>query len=75
MPPAELPPALNLEPYPGLRCFEPHEDFLFYGREIHTAAILDRLSKAAVPRRGRNLRKWKVFAGPRRSLPLCTAAT
>src|SRR6266852_3924497 len=33
------------QPYPGLRPFEPDEAIKFYGREIHTAELLRRLSE------------------------------
>jgi hypothetical protein len=33
------------QPYPGLRAFEPHESFLFFGREAHTEELLLRLSR------------------------------
>src|SRR6266852_1179846 len=33
------------QPYPGLRPFEPDEAMKFYGREIHTAELLRRLSE------------------------------
>lgn len=32
-------------PYPGLRAFEPHESFLFFGRETHTEELLRRLAR------------------------------
>ena len=31
------------EPFPGLRSFEPHESFLFFGRRKHTEELLNRL--------------------------------
>ena len=41
----ELLPLLGVDnPYPGLRPFEPHESFLFHGRQEHTRALLDRLA-------------------------------
>ncbi len=33
------------QPYPGLRAFESHESFLFFGRETHTEELLRRLSR------------------------------
>ncbi len=32
------------QPFPGLRSFEPHEAFLFRGRQQHTEALLSRLA-------------------------------
>jgi hypothetical protein len=32
------------QPFPGLRSFEPHESFLFFGRRVHTQELLRRLS-------------------------------
>ncbi len=43
---AERAPELQLDqPYPGLRPFEPNEEFLFYGRETHNEQLLRRLSE------------------------------
>ena len=40
-----LAPELDLAtPYPGLRAFETHEGYLFYGREQQTQELLDRLA-------------------------------
>jgi TPR repeat protein/energy-coupling factor transporter ATP-binding protein EcfA2 len=39
-------PATGLDqPYPGLRAFEPGEEYLFYGREAHNEQLLSRLSE------------------------------
>jgi hypothetical protein len=35
-----------IQPYPGLRPFEPDEVLKFYGRETHTAELLRRLSES-----------------------------
>src|SRR5450755_3908222 len=35
----------NMQPYPGLRPFEPDEALKFHGRETHTAQLLRRLSE------------------------------
>src|SRR5450755_324323 len=35
----------NMQPYPGLRPFEPGEALKFHGRETHTAELLRRLSE------------------------------
>jgi WD40 repeat protein/energy-coupling factor transporter ATP-binding protein EcfA2 len=32
-------------PFPGLRSFEPYEDYLYFGREDHTMELLTRLQK------------------------------
>jgi len=34
----------NMNPYPGLRSFEGDEDYLFFGREEQTDALLEKLS-------------------------------
>lgn len=45
MPAVETAPVLHTgSPYPGLRSFEPHESFLFHGRESHTQELLARLA-------------------------------
>ena len=42
-----MPPADHARlPYPGLRCFEAYEADLFFGREEHVDALLERLSRS-----------------------------
>src|ERR1043166_3727643 len=38
-----LEPAAPLNPFPGLRPFEPDEDYLFFGRERQTDQLLKKL--------------------------------
>src|ERR1700730_6412263 len=39
-------PGSRLNPFPGLRPFEPHEDYLFFGREKEIDELLGRLKSS-----------------------------
>ena len=63
-------PGTLLNPFPGLRPFEPDEDHLFFGREKETDELLRRLRYDAVPGGRRHVGQRQVVAGPLRADPV-----